>query len=106
MLKAVKVFTEKKYQDHIPCSFSYKVVCIGDRFSKAIIVYRGENTAYEFLKAILKGYKYCNKVMNKHFNKIWSWLKKKRIYFKEVTVVRFVKNLLVMMKKKLEIIVT
>ena len=43
----------KKYQDHIPCSF----------------VYRGENAAYEFIKAILKEYKYCRKVMNKHFNK-------------------------------------
>ena len=24
----------KKYQDHIPCSFSHKVVCIDDRFTK------------------------------------------------------------------------
>ena len=22
----------KKYQDHIPCSFAYKVVCVDDRF--------------------------------------------------------------------------
>ena len=29
----------------------------------------GENAAYEFIKAILKEYKYCKKVMNKHFNK-------------------------------------
>ena len=28
----------KKYQDHVPCSFAYKVVCIGDRFSKPIVV--------------------------------------------------------------------
>ena len=59
----------KKYQDHIPCSFAYKVVCIDDRFTKPIVVYRGENAAYEFIKAILKEYKYCKKVMNKHFNK-------------------------------------
>ena len=69
MLKAAKVLTQKKYQDHVPCSFAYKVVCIDDRFTKPIVVYRGENAAYEFIKAILKEYKYCKKVMNKHFNK-------------------------------------
>ena len=33
------------------------------------LLFRGENAAYEFIKAILKEYKYCKKVMNKHFNK-------------------------------------
>ena len=59
----------KKYQDHVPCSFAYKVVCIDDRFTKPIVVFRGENAAYEFIKAILKEYEYCKKVMKKHFNK-------------------------------------
>ena len=59
----------KKYQDHIPFSFAYKVFCIGDRFTKPIVVYRGENAAFEIIKAILKEYKYWKKVMNKHFNK-------------------------------------
>ena len=36
----------KKYQDHIPSSFDYKIVCNDDRFSKRIVVYRGENVAY------------------------------------------------------------
>ena len=62
----------KKYQDHIPCSFAYKVVYIDDRFTKPIVVYRGENAAYEFIKAILKEYKYCRKVMNKPFNNKFS----------------------------------
>ena len=48
----------KKYHEHVPCSYAYKVVCIDDRFSKPIVVYRGENAAYEFIKAILKEYKY------------------------------------------------
>ena len=48
----------KKYQDHILCSFAYQVVCTDDRFTKPIVVYRGENAAYEFIKAILKEYKY------------------------------------------------
>ena len=59
----------KKYHDHVPCSYAYKIVCIDDRFSKPIVVYRGENVAYEFIKAILKEYKYCKKIMKKHFNK-------------------------------------
>ena len=47
----------KKYQCRIPCSFAYKVVCIDDKFSKLIVVYRGKNTAYKFIRAILKEYK-------------------------------------------------
>ena len=60
---------QKKYHNHIPCSYAYKIVCIDDRFSKSIVIYRGENAAYEFTKAILKEYKYCKKIMKKHFNK-------------------------------------
>ena len=59
----------KKYQHHIPCSFACKVVCVNDRCTKQIVVYRGENAAYEFIKAILKEHKYCKKIMNIHFNK-------------------------------------
>ena len=44
----------KKYHDHVPCSYAFKVVCIDNRFSKPVVVYRGENAAYEFIKAILK----------------------------------------------------
>ena len=90
----MKFLTQKKYQDHVPCSFAYKVVYIYDRFTKPI-VYRGENDAYKFIKTILKEYKYCGKVTNKHFNNttIRSWVKKKNIYFTKVTVVEYVKNL-------------
>ena len=61
--------SSEKYQDHIPCSFAYKLVCVDDKFSKSIVVFRGENAAYEFIKAILKEFEYCKKVMKKHFNK-------------------------------------
>ena len=93
-MKAIKVLT-KKYQDNIPCSFDYKVVCIDDRSTKPNVVYRGENAAYKFNKAILKEYKYCKKVINKHFNKNLIMSVKK-----EHLVVGFVKNLLIIMKKK------
>ena len=51
-------FLDKKYQDHIPCSFAYKALCINDRFTKLNFVYRGENVAYEFIKTIFKEYKW------------------------------------------------
>ena len=59
----------KKYHDHVSCSYAFKTVCIDDKFSKPIVVYRGENAAYKFIKAILKEYKYCKQIMKKHFNK-------------------------------------
>ena len=65
---------EGSYTKNIKITFlvilliNYLVVCI-DRFTKRIVVYRGENAAYGFIKAILKEYKYCKNVMNKHFNK-------------------------------------
>ena len=51
----------KKSHEHVPCSYAYKVVCIDDKYSKSIAVYRGVNTAYEFIKSILKEHKYCKK---------------------------------------------
>ena len=57
----MKVLAQKIYQDHIPCSFANKVVCIDDRFTKPTVVYRGKKTAYEFIKTILQEHKYCKK---------------------------------------------
>ena len=71
-LKAVEIyegFYSKKHQDYIPCSFAYKVVCIDDKFTKPMVVFRCKNVAYEFIKVILKEYEYCKKVMKKQFNK-------------------------------------
>ena len=59
----------KKYQDHIPCSFGYKLVCVDNKFSKPIVVLRGENAACILIKANLKEYQYCKKVIKKHCNK-------------------------------------
>ena len=52
----MKVFPQKKYQGHIPCSFAYKLVFVDDRFSKPIVLYRGKNATYKFNEAILKEY--------------------------------------------------
>ena len=98
-------FYTKNYHDHVPSSFAHKVVCIDDEFSKPIVVYRGKNPAYEFISVILKEYKHCKKIRNKHFNKNLI-MSEEEEYFKKVTVVGFVVSLLIIMMKNLEIIVT
>ena len=55
----------KKYQDHIPCSF----VCIDEKFNKDVVLYRGKNAVFKFIKCTFKEYGYCRSVMKKHFNK-------------------------------------
>ena len=63
MLKVIKVLTQKKneYQDRIPCSFAYKLVCVDDEFTKPMVVFRGENAASQLNKAILRESEYCQK---------------------------------------------
>ena len=61
-------YTEK-YQEHIPCSFAYKVVCIDDKCSKPVALYRGKGTVNKFITAILSEYEYCRSVIKKHFKK-------------------------------------
>ena len=58
-----------KCQSHIPCSFSYKLVGIDDKFGKPIFPFRINNVVHRFINAILKEYDYCKKVIKKHFNK-------------------------------------
>ena len=59
----------KKYQEYIPYSFAYKVVCIDNKYSTYIMLYRGKDTVFKFIRSIFKEYDYCRKVMKKHFNK-------------------------------------
>ena len=43
--------------------------CVDNKFTKPIVVFRGENAAFKFIKAILQEYECCKKVIKKHFNK-------------------------------------
>ena len=53
----------KTYQDHIPCSFAYKLVCVDNKASKPIVAFRGEDAAFKFIEAIPKEHEYCKKLM-------------------------------------------
>ena len=53
----------KQYQDHIPCSFAYKVVCIDDKFNKPSVLYRVKHSLNKFIETILKEYDYCKNVI-------------------------------------------
>ena len=60
-------YTEK-YQSHIPCSFAYKVVCIDNKFSKPVVLYKRKNAVYKFIETILIERSYSKKIIKKHFN--------------------------------------
>ena len=62
-------YTEKCH-DHITCSFAYQVVCVDNKFSKDVILYRGKNAAYKFIEGILKEYNYGKKVIKNILIKI------------------------------------
>ena len=77
--------------NHIACGFGYKVVCIDDRFTKDVVIYRvsktsrvsrqasetsrsnarerGNDYVNKFISAILDDNEYCKKIMKDHFNK-------------------------------------
>ena len=93
----MKVLTQKNIKITFIVVFAYKVVCVDDRFSTPIVVFRGENAVMNLLKQFLRSLKTATKLMNKHFNKN---------LINKSTVVGFIKNLLKMMKKKSEIIAT
>ena len=57
-----------KYQKHVACSYGYKLVCIGEKFSKPFKSYLGEDAIYNFISCMIKESKYCSDVMKKHFN--------------------------------------
>ena len=55
--KSVESFEDsysKTYQDHIPCSFAYKFVCVDDKFTKPIVVFSSEKLLMNLLKQFLK----------------------------------------------------
>ena len=69
-VKVTKVLTQKNIKITFLVVFANKLICVDDRFSELIIVFRGENGAFKFIKAILKEYEYCKKVIKNTLTKI------------------------------------
>ena len=47
-----------KYQKHFACSYSYKLVCVDDTYSKPFKSYLGQDAAYNFINSIIEESKY------------------------------------------------
>ena len=59
----------KLYQKHTLNSIGARLVCIDNRFTLPTKIFIGSNSIKEFIKWVLEQKKYCNKIINKHFNK-------------------------------------
>ena len=47
-----------KYQKYFACSYSYKLVCVDDTYSKPSKSYLGQDTAYNFINSMIEESKY------------------------------------------------
>ena len=61
-------FYTNKYQKHVACSYSYKLVCVDDKSSKPFNSNLGNDAVYNFIDSVKKS-KHCSYVMEKHFSK-------------------------------------
>ena len=78
-------YTEK-YQRHTACSFGYKVVCHYDKkFSKDVVIYRGDDAITKFIKPMFEKVENCQKIMRENFNKPLQMTKQDEINFKKAT---------------------
>ena len=58
-----------KHQKHIACSYSYKLVCVDDKFSQLFKTYSGKDSGYSFINSVIKESKYSTKVIKKILTK-------------------------------------
>ena len=65
MSKVIKILTQKKIKITFFVVLLTNLFCVDDKFTKLIVVFRDENAADKFVKAILKEYEYCKKVAKK-----------------------------------------
>ena len=58
-----------KCQNHVGCSFVYKLLFVGDQFSKPSESYLGQKTVRKFSTNMVGKSNYCSRVMKGNFNK-------------------------------------
>ena len=58
-----------KYQKHTACSYSCKLVCVDDKFSKTFRSYLGKGAVFNFINSIVEENKYFSVVVKKILTK-------------------------------------
>ena len=51
-----------KYQKHVACTYSYKLVCVDDKFSKSFKSYLGKDVVFNFINSKIEERKYCSNI--------------------------------------------
>ena len=74
-----------KYQKYVACSYGYKLVYVGDRFSKPFKPYLGEDAVYNVINSMVEESKYSSDVVKKHYKKELVMTKKYNEDFKNST---------------------
>ena len=44
-------------------------MCVDNKFSEKVVLYKEINAVYRFIEAILNEYEYCRRMIKKYFNK-------------------------------------
>ena len=73
----------KKYQNHIVCSYGYKLICVDERYSKPYKTYLSEDAIDKFLNDMIKESENCSKVIETEFNKPLVMTKKDHEDFRD-----------------------
>ena len=51
-----------KYQKHVACTYSYKLVCVDDKFSKSFKSYLDKDVIFNFINSKTEKRKYCSDI--------------------------------------------
>ena len=74
---------DNKYQEHIACSYGYKVVSDYDEYKQEYKTYRGPNAINKFLESLLEEEKYIVNILNRNEPMVITPAQKKK--FKKAT---------------------
>ena len=60
----MKIWYEE-YQEHIACSYGYKLDFVDDKISKGFKSYFGEDAVYNFINSVTEENKYSSNILTK-----------------------------------------
>ena len=92
------MFYTNKHQNHVPCSYRYKLICVNVHFSKPLKPHLSEDAVYKFINNnLLEESIYCSCVKKEYFDKKLVMIKKMMKILRALLSVRYVIILLSMM---------